>query len=481
MSGGNEAAVTASPQGRASELLAALRAALSAAAVCTDDSATGRHARDWSGCAAQAPLAVVYPVSTAQVAEVLRLCHRHAVPVVPQGGLTGLAGGAVPVQGGIAMALERMNRIEDVDARTGVLRTQAGATLQAVQDAAAGAGQCFGVDLGARGSCQIGGNIATNAGGNGVVQFGMMRDQVLGLEVVLADGTVLDLLQPMLKNNAGYDLKQHFIGSEGTLGVVTRALLKLHPAPRARATLLAALPDCASAMELLRRLKADFPGQLAAFELMWEDFYTASLAWTGLPAPFTHSPCLAVLAELSGADEALLQQQLLQSLETALEAGTVLDGVLAQSRAQADALWRLREGSAELPVHMQAINFDISLPLERLGAFAEQCQQALSARWPGHRTVRFGHLGDGNLHLSTDARAMTGLSFAQAEAAVEALIYGLLREAGGSVSAEHGIGLHKKPYLNASRGPAEQAAMRAIKQALDPRSQLNPGKVFDPV
>ena len=458
-----------------SDFLAALADALGADCVQSGDAVPARHHTDWSGTAPVAPLALVRPRSTGEVAALLRLCHAHRVPVVPQGGLTGLAGAAVPCAGGVALSLERMNAIESVDARAATLTAQAGATVQAVQEAALAAGLQFGVDFGARGSAQVGGAIATNAGGNGVLQFGMMREQVLGLEVVLADGTVLPMLRPMLKNNTGYDLKQWFIGAEGTLGVVTRALLRLRPLPRAKATALVALPGFDAALSLLARLSARFPGALSAFELMWRDFIAASLAWQGLREPFDALHPLAVLVNVDGQDEADLREALESALGEALEAGEALDAAIAQSQAQAAALWKIREATAELPAHMHPpINFDVSLPLADIGRFAEACRAALSAHWPGHHTVFFGHVGDGNLHLTTDAATVGG-----EEAAVEALVYEQVAAFGGSVSAEHGIGLHKKPYLGASRTPAELAAMRAIKQALDPHHLLNPGKVFD--
>ena len=459
--------------------LAALTDTLGADAVRTGSAIPTERHTDWSGTAPLAPLAWLRPASTAQVSAALRICHAHRVPVVPQGGLTGLAGGAVPTPGVVVLSLDRMNAIESLDPVAHVITVQAGATLQAVQEAAQAAGYLFGVDLGARGSCQIGGNLATNAGGNGVVQFGMMREQTLGLEVVLADGTVLDMLRPMVKNNTGYDLKHWFIGSEGTLGVITRAQLRLQPAQPARATALAAVPDVASALALLGQLQARCPGGVAAFELMWDDFVQHALAWTGQPRPFDQDHPLLVLTDLSGADESALAQALEAVLDSAMEDGLVLDAVLAQSQTQAAGLWRLREITAEFPSRLAPINFDISLPQAAIGDFADRCVAALSSRFPGHRSLRFGHLGDGNLHLSTDARSLGDLSFAEAEHAVEAIVYGLVAEAGGSVSAEHGIGLHKKPYLAASRSPTELATMRAIKHALDPLNQLNPGKVFD--
>jgi len=257
-------------------------------------------------------------------------------------------------------------------------------------------------------------------------------------------------------------------------------VLRLHPAPHARASTLVAMPDYASAIRLLRLLQAHFPGALAAFELMWEDFYANSLRWSQMASPLPQAHPFMVLAEVTGRDEALLNDSLQTALGEAMDQGVVLDAVVAQSQAQARSLWRIREATAEFPTHLLPINFDVSLPIDQIGDFAEQCVQALRARWPDQRTLRFGHLGDGNLHLTTDARSLgANLTPEQAAHEVEEMVYALLAQRGGSVSAEHGIGLHKKPYLQASRTPAELAAMRAIKLALDPLNLLNPGKIFD--
>ncbi|HTJ99016.1 MAG TPA: FAD-binding oxidoreductase [Bordetella sp.] len=453
----------------------ALRATLGSGEVWTGDAIPARHETDWSGAHPARPLALVRPRATDEVAAVLRLCTEHRVPMVTQGGLTGMAGGAVPRADAIVLSLDRMNHIESLDAAAGIVTVQAGVTLQAVQEAAAAHDLQFGVDLGARGSCQIGGNIATNAGGNGVLQFGMMREQVLGLEVVLADGRVLPMLRPMLKNNTGYDLKQYFVGSEGTLGVITRAVLRLRPAPKARATVIVALKDYDGALVLLSRLQAHFTGAVAAFELMWRDFIALSLEWQGLQEPFDTVHPLAALVDVTGNEEAALRAGLEAVLSEAMEAGLAVDAVIAQSHAQARKLWKIREATAELPANMHPpINFDVSLPQVDIGRFARDCRAALDARWPGHQSIFFGHIGDGNLHVTTDARSVGG-----DEAGVERLVYELVAAFDGSVSAEHGIGLHKKAYLGASRSPAEIDIMRAIKRTLDPLSILNPGKIFD--
>ena len=453
-----------------SELISTLGADVAQAAADVPE----RYWTDWSGTPPQQPLALVRPRSTEDVSALLRLCSAHRIAVVPQGGLTGLAGAAVPTQGAVAVSMERLNVIEDINTRTGLMQVQAGVTLQSVQEAAVNAGMVFGVDLGARGSCQIGGNVSTNAGGNGVLQHGMMREQVLGLEVVLADGSVLPMLRPMIKNNTGYDLKQFFIGAEGTLGIITRVLLRLRPAPQATATTLVAMPDFDSALAVLQRMQARFGHSVAAYELMWDSFVQASLSWLKLSAPFADRHPLLALINVDGKNEAQLQEDIGQVLEEAMEAGEVVDAIVAQSVAQAQTLWKLREAPAELNNNMHpAINFDVSLPQADIGRFADACEAAFTARWPQKHSLYFGHVGDGNLHVSVDGATVNG----ECEA-VEDELYRLVGEFKGSVSAEHGIGLHKKPYLNHSRTPAELAAMRAIKQALDPLGLMNPGKVF---
>jgi FAD/FMN-containing dehydrogenase len=443
--------------------------------VLTGDRIPARCYSDWSGADPVAPLALVCPEGTHEVSRILCLCSLHHVPVVPQGGLTGLAGAAVPHANGVALSFERMNAIESLEPHAATVCVQAGATVQSVQETATKMGLQFGVDFGARGSAQIGGAISTNAGGNGVLQYGMMREQVLGLEVVLADGTVLPMLRPMLKNNTGYDLKQWFIGAEGTLGVITRAMLRLRPLPQAKTTALAALPNFDKSLALLARLSASFPGAISAYELMWQDFFVTSLSWQKLRDPFSKAHPMTALLTVDGQSAQALESALESVLADAMTAGEIVDVVVAQSQQQTRALWKIREATAELSVHMHPpINFDVSLPLAEIGRFAQDCRVALSEQWPGHQTIFFGHVADGNLHISTD-----GATVAQALRDVESLVYRLVESYGGSVSAEHGIGLHKKPYLSASRTAAEVKAMRAMKQALDPAAIMNPGKVFD--
>jgi FAD/FMN-containing dehydrogenase len=451
-----------------------LQQMLGAEAVQCGDAIEVRFHTDWSGTPPVVPLALVRPRSTQDVSATLRLCHAHRIPVVPQGGLTGLAGGAVPVQGCVAISMERMNAMEDLNAQSALMTVQAGVTLQQVQEVALEAGLVFGVDLGARGSCQIGGNVATNAGGNAVLQHGMMREQVLGLEVVLADGTVLPMLRPMLKNNTGYDLKQFFIGAEGTLGIITRVLLRLRPKPQAKATALVAMPSFDASLAVLQHMQARFGNSVSAFELMWDNFVQASMRWQNLQAPFAQVHPLLALIDVHGKDEASLREALEAALGEVMEVEHVVDAVIAQSQTQAKTLWKLREAPAEFSTHLHpSINFDVSLPQADIGRFADAIQAAFDLRWPGHFSLFFGHVGDGNLHVSTDGKTVNGECDA-----VEAELYRVVGEFQGSVSAEHGIGVHKKPYLALCRTPQELATMRAIKAALDPLNLMNPGKVL---
>jgi FAD/FMN-containing dehydrogenase len=421
------------------------------------------------------PLAVVRPETVAQVSAVLRLCNEAAVAVVPQGGATGLAGGATPVPGCVVLALERITGIEEIDSAAATLTAWAGTPLQAIQQAARDAGFFYPVDLGGRGSCQIGGNVATNAGGNRVIRYGMTREQVLGLEVVLADGTVLSSLNKMIKNNAGYDLKQLFIGSEGTLGVITRVVLRLHPQPRSTCTALCAVKDYRQVLVLLRQLREALGGNLTAFEMMWPDFYeliTTEVAGRTPPIAYGHGAY--VLIEASGTDPEHDQAHFEATLNALLEQQLVADAVLAQSDAQARSLWAIRDGSGEFrQVFWPHAGFDVSIPTGALGEFIQATTDALRARWPLARTVFFGHVGDANLHI--------GVQVGRGEQPlheIDELVYGQVRQWQGSVSAEHGIGILKRPYLRHSRTEPEVMAMKALKRCLDPHNILNPGKIF---
>ncbi|AKJ67947.1 FAD-linked oxidase [Pandoraea thiooxydans] len=459
-----------------SDIFSALRDAVGEQAIRTGAAINPKHFTDWTRHAPAQPLAVVFARSTEQVAAVLRLCNAHGQPVVPQGGMTGLAGGAIPGTADIVVSLEQMAGIEEIDPAAATMTVLAGTPLQVIQEAAREAGFEFGLDLGARGSCQIGGNIATNAGGTRVIQSGMTRDLVLGLEVVLADGTVLSSLNKMIKNNTGYDLKQLFIGSEGTLGVITRAVLRLQPQRTSCQTALCALPDYDTAVRFLHQLRRHLGGDVSAFELMWPSFFELGVSLTrDRKSPFAERHPLYALVEQRGFAEQADAERFGAALSEALEAGWLSDAVLAQSGSEANALWAIRECTAEFPQRLAPINFDISLPIGKIGAFADECQRLFDAQWGPHLSLFFGHIGDSNLHVTVDGNTVPGVT----HEAVDQLVYSLLRRYGGSVSAEHGIGLLKREFLPYSRTAEELACMRRIKQALDPNGILNPGKLFE--
>jgi len=453
-----------------SEVLAALRAALGDQVVRTGEAIADRHRTDWTGYAPTRPLAVLLPRSTEEVSAALRICNARRQAIVPQGGMTGMAAGAVPRAGDIALSVERMRAIEELDRVSATLSVQAGTTLAAAQQAAEEADLHFPLDLGARASCQIGGTIASNAGGNNVVRYGMTRELVLGLEVVLADGTVLDAMTKMIKNNAGYDLKHFFIGTEGTLGVITRAVLRLYPRPGAVRTFLCALPGFEDAIALLRSLQRE-PGRVAAFELMWRDFYRLGVSWLdGRPAPLPeHHPLYALVAVESGGGDAVET-----ALEQAIGQGRVLDAVLARSEADARGLWAVREATARFPARLDPVNLDVSVPIGTMQRFIDRCRERLETRWPGQRSYFFGHAADSNLHLTVDARSIPAVPHEE----IYRLVFECVQEVHGSVSGEHGIGLLKRDFLGYSRTPQEIATMRAVKRALDPHGILNPGKIF---
>jgi FAD/FMN-containing dehydrogenase len=432
-----------------------------------------KHACDWSNVNRQRPLAVLRPRSVTEVSRALRLCHLAGIGVVPQGGLTGLAGGATPQAGQIVLSLERLNGVEEIDRDSATMTVLAGTPLESAQKAAEDAGLYLALDIGSRGSCQIGGNIATNAGGNHVIRYGMARAQVLGLETVLADGTVLSSLTKVMKNNAGYDLNQLFIGSEGTLGIVTRIVLRLHARPRSKSTALIATTGFDAAVKVLRRLQGDL-GEVSAFEAMWPDFYRYVIDHpsTGIKPMADGHPFYA-LTEFQGGEPDRDGARMEECLGAAIDAGEALDALIAQSEREARSFWTIREGAA-LDLLPYLINFDVSAPTAQLGQLAERLKSALTARWPEGLFFVYGHIGDGNIHLS----AWAGGTLEQVAHEMDEIVYGEVRRIGGSISAEHGIGTLKRAYLGHSRSAAEIEIMRRIKAALDPKGILNPGKVI---
>jgi FAD/FMN-containing dehydrogenase len=417
---------------------------------------------------------LVRPRTTEQVSAILALCHAKGQPVVTHGGLSGLVNGADAGRDEIILSLESMNAIERIDVPGRSLRAQAGAKLGEVQRAAEARDLVFPLDLGARDSATVGGNISTNAGGLRVLRYGMMRNLVLGIEAVLADGTVLTSLNRMLKNNAGYDLKQLFIGSEGTLGVVTRAELRLVSRTRSQETMLAALPSFDALVELLGRLDSGLGGQLSAFEAMWGNYYdynTAAPAQNA--APLARGAPFYAIAETLGGDPLSDRERLEAVLGEAHEAGVVTDVTLASTEAERRAIWDIREDVWQVKNIAPLLTFDVSLPIENMQTYAEEVCAGVRAFAGEERTFVFGHMADGNLHLVIAAG-----DDAVTRATIEGLVYRPLAAIGGSVSAEHGIGLEKRDYLPLSRSAAEISTMKLLKRALDPRGILNPGKVF---
>jgi FAD/FMN-containing dehydrogenase len=450
-----------------------LRTALGPAGV-IEGEAIAERAVGWSRLGT--PFAILRPANTGEVANIVRICAGAGVALVAWGGKTGLVDGAL-ADDAFAVSLERMNCIESVDAVNGTLTAQAGCILQVACDAAEAHGLFFPLDLGARGSATIGGVISTNAGGNRVVRFGMMRDLVLGLEAVLADGTVVSSLYPFIKNNTGYDLKQLFIGSEGTLGIVTRAVLRLRPRLTTQNVALVAADSFANVVQMLRTLEARLGGQLSAFEVMWSEFYelvTTPPATGRLVLPRGHR--FYILVESLGGDAAHDSSSFETALAGLLEHEIISDAVVAQSQSDCDAMWALRDDASQVQRNGPIASYDVSLRLSSIDAFEAALRAVLTRRWPKATPVLFGHVGDGNIHVvvsGIDPAPETRLAIAEA-------VFGVLSEVGGSISAEHGIGLDKRPYLPLSRNREELALMRLIKRALDPNNILNPGKILAP-
>jgi FAD/FMN-containing dehydrogenase len=418
--------------------------------------------------------AIVRPANTDEVSRVLAACHAAGQPVVTLGGLTGLVRGCVANPDEIGLSLERMHRVESIDVVDRTMTVEAGVPLQRVQEEAEKHGLLYPVDFGARGSAHIGGSVATNAGGNGVIRYGMTRESVLGLEAVLADGTVIPAMSRMIKNNAAYDVKQLFIGTEGTLGVVTRLVLRLRELPRSTQTAMVACADFDAVTNLLKHMDATLGGALSAFELMWKEFY---LLVTTPPAkgtpPLAQDHDFYVLVESTGGDPVRDQAQFEEAVSAAIDAGLVTDAVIATSEAQRDALWSLRDDVESFFRLGMPVVFDVSLPISEMAGYVEEVLGRLEREWPAYRRFVFGHLGDGNLHVIA-----TGAPSVEARHGIERCVYEPLAARQGSVSAEHGIGLEKQPWLALCRSPAERALMRTLKNALDPTGILNRGRVL---
>ncbi len=460
-----------------------LMAIVGAANVLSASDDVAPYLTDWRGRYHGATLAVVKPATTNEVAAVVAACAQAGVAIVPQGGNTGMCGGATPDATGteVVLSLTRMNRIRDVDTSNATLTAEAGVPLAAVQKAAADAGMLFPLSLASEGSCTIGGNVSTNAGGTAVLRFGNARDLTLGLEVVLADGRVWNGLRGLRKDNTGYDLKQLFIGGEGTLGIVTAATLKLFPAPRTRVTALCALASVDAAVALLARQKAALGDRLTGFELM--SGFALSLCLKhhpALPNPLPGHPWYALIQADDSAADAPLADMAEASLAAAVADGVALDVVVAQSVDQAGKLWALRENISESQRREGPnIKHDISLPVSAIPEFMVECGAELARAFPGSRLVAFGHLGDGNLHYNLSApEGVAAASFLANGEAANRIVHDRVARCHGSFSAEHGVGQLKRAELQRYKSAVEIDLMRAVKAAIDPANLMNPGKVL---
>jgi FAD/FMN-containing dehydrogenase len=436
--------------------------------------------RDWTRVLEPAPCAIAFPRTTDEVSRIVKLCGVHGVSIVPSGGRTGLAAGAVAAKGELVLSLSRMRAMGPVDVVGGTVRVEAGAVTQAVHEHCEAHGLTWPVDFASKGSSTVGGNIATNAGGVKVIRWGLTRQWVLGVEVVLASGDVLDDKGALEKNNTGLDLRQLFIGSEGTLGIVTAATLKLARVPRKLEVLLFAVDDLAAVVRLFRETRSA-PFVLSAYEMFTDACLARVLAHRKLRAPLATPSTHYVLVELEERDEGASREPLEEWVGSLLERGVVRDGVLAQHASEARDLWALRESISE---SLSATGFphknDIALPVAALEAFCAELEALFARRYPGFEVCLFGHIGDGNLHVNVMKPADTEkAAFIAKIKEADRDMFDLVRKHGGSISAEHGVGLLKKPWLGWSRSPAEIGVMRAVKKALDPRNLLNPGKIFD--
>jgi FAD/FMN-containing dehydrogenase len=454
-------------------LLTALRGLLPADQVTTDPAMLQTYGKDWTKVYSPAPSAIVFPRTTAEVSAVLKLASEHGVAIVPSGGRTGLAGGAVAANGEVVLSLEKMAALGEVDRIGATVRVEAGAITEAVHAHCKPHGLTWPVDFASKGSSTVGGNLATNAGGLNVIRYGHTRHWVLGVEVVLMDGTILQCGGALEKDNTGVDLRQLFIGSEGTLGVITAATLKLTQLPGERHVLLFAVDGLPAVLELFATVRRT-PVVLQAYEFFTDRCMARLFKHRGIKPPFAESASHYVLLEIDEIDD------LDQFLTTLLETGLVADGVASKSNAEARALWALREGISEsLSATGLPHKNDVALPIAKLTAFCAELEALFAKKRPDWEICLFGHIGDGNLHINTmKPDALSPAEFHARAHEADAELYTLIAKYEGSISAEHGIGLLKRDFLSCTRSPAEIAVMRTIKAALDPRGLLNPGKIL---
>ncbi len=458
------------------ELIESLKAIVGPAGYREGADIESKNYQDAMGARSVPPVMLLRPDCTEQVSAILKACHAAKQPIAPQGGMTGLVSAAAPLAGEISLSFERMKKVVEVDPFTSSMTVEAGVELQTIQEQADAHDLLFPLDLGARGSCTIGGNLSTNAGGNRVIRYGMTRDLVVGLEAVLADGTIINGLHKLRKNNTGYDLKQLFIGSEGTLGVITRAVLKLSPKPSSQVVAMCGLQDFARVADLLVQVQAGLGANLSAFEVIWNNTY--KLIDRHVPhaaVPMADNYGFYVLIESMGSHADKDSDLFLEVLSQASEAKLIEEVIVADSDTQIKNLWTVRDAAAEIyPGVGYMHTYDVSLNVDDMGYFGEEVENRLRAEWPDAILGLFGHIGDGNVHIIIHV----GPETRDLHQAIDEIIYGLIKELHGAVSAEHGIGLMKKQFLPYSKSEPEIALMKALKHTLDPQGILNPGRVF---
>ena len=456
-------------------VLTALQDFLPKKALLIDDEVSTRKAGGLHTEEAILAKVIVRPETTEEVSKILSLCNQTRQPVIVHGGLTGLVYGTRTSPDQLILSLERMNEIEEIDPVGRTITCQSGVKLQSIQEKAESENMIFPLDLGARGSCFIGGNISTNAGGNRVIRYGMTRESVLGIEAVTSDGTILSSMNRMIKNNAGYDLKQLFIGTEGTLGIVTRCVLRLREAPISQNTALVGIEDFDSIIKFLKYIDSGLGGNMSAFEVMWKEFYamvTNFLDETTLP--LKRNIPYYVLVKSMGSDQSRDEDHFEILLSKALEDSIIIDAVLAKSEKERRALWSLRDDVEKQAQYGPTVMFDVSLPINEMESYVSQVNINLQNNWSKFHHIVWGHLADGNLHLVVGTGDLESNTIKR----IENSVYEPLKLIGGSISAEHGIGLEKKPYLHLSRSEEEINYMKALKNTFDPKGILNPGLIF---
>lgn len=419
--------------------------------------------------------AIVKPKDTDELVELIKLCNDQKQILVTHGGLTGCAQAANTTPAHIALSMERMNKIIEIDEVGGTITLEAGAILENVQNIVSDKGFFFPLDLGARGSCTVGGNAATNAGGINVIRYGMMRNHILGMEVVLADGTLLSSMNKVIKNNSGYDLKQLFIGSEGTLGIITKLIVKLESAPKSKETSIAALNSFSDVIRFLNHMKKEAASSLSAFEVMWGEYYDAVTVEGTHKAPITRNAPYYVITECTGSNPDHDHETFMSTMEKAFDENIIQDAVIPSSEQQRSEIWNVREGFEPILTNDPIFLYDVSLPIVHMEEYVQEVEKNITKTWPNSDCFVIGHIGDGNLHLFICPKEGDNSLHHKSNE----IIYGPLKRLGGSVSAEHGIGNEKKEWLSYCRNEDEISLMKTLKKTLDPNNILNPGVIFD--